>query len=244
MLSKAQIKLITSLSVKKYRDEHLLFLAEGDKLIADLLQSTLNIKYLYTTPASNIKHPKAECITEEEMKRISALKTPSASLAVIAAPQHTLNINSLKDELVLALDDVQDPGNLGTIIRIANWFGIKHIICSPHTADCYSPKTIQATMGAITRVNIYYTNLAKALSTAQLNNIPIYGTFLEGNIIYSETLPSAGIMVMGSEGQGISAEIEALVTHKLFIPPYNNTSSESLNVAVATAIVCSEFRRR
>lgn len=243
MLTKAQIKLITSLAVKKYRDEHALFVAEGDKLITELLQSALLIKQLYLTEKSKLQHANAEPVSDAEMKKISGLKTPSPSLAVIEIPQHVLNISALKDELVIALDNVQDPGNLGTIIRIADWFGIRHIICSANSADCYSPKTIQATMGAITRVKVYYTDLIKTLNQAR-QNMPVYGTFLSGEVIYTEKLNTNGIIVMGSEGQGISPEVEACINRKLYIPPYDSgNTSESLNVAVATAIICSEFRR-
>lgn len=245
MLSKAQIKTIKSLSVKKYRDELGLFIAEGDKLVEELLHSDFALKHLYITSNSNIKSDKAEIITEPEMQKITGLKTPSVSFAVFKIPKHKLNIKEFKDELTIALDDIQDPGNLGTIIRIADWFGIKHIICSLHTADCYNPKTIQATMGAITRVKLYYIDLAHELASARDEGIPVYGTFLSGNNIYLEKLNSNGIIVMGNEGQGISAEIEKIITNKLFIPPYNaGNTSESLNVATATAITCSEFIRQ
>ena len=245
MLSKTQIKTITSLSVKKYRDELGLFVAEGEKLVSELLMSSFHVKYLYITTKSGIEHNKAEIISDIEMRKISGLKTPSSSLAVIDIPKYTLNIESLRNELVLALDGVQDPGNVGTIIRIADWFGIQHIICSPFTADCYSPKAIQATMGAIIRVNIYCTDLITIFNEAKKHGIPVYGTFLSGDNIYTQNLKNTGIIIMGSEGQGISSDIETLVDYKLYIPPFGQgNTSESLNVATATAITCSEFRRR
>ncbi|MDR1056725.1 MAG: RNA methyltransferase [Prevotellaceae bacterium] len=242
---KSQIKFITSLSVKKCRNEYGLFVAEGEKLVEELTNSSFNLKHLYITDKSRLKYSGAELVSEFEMKKISGLKTPSTSLAVVEIPKHTLNIKLLQNELVLALDDVHDPGNLGTIIRIADWFSIRHIICSFHTADCYNPKTIQATMGAITRVNVYYADLLSTLSAARELNMPVYGTFLAGNNIYQENLSDSGVIIMGSEGQGISPALEELSNYKLHIPPFDEkNTSESLNVAVAASIVCSEFRRK
>ena len=172
------------------------------------------------------------------------LKTPQQVLAVFRQPEYVLNTSILRDSLCLALDDVQDPGNLGTIIRLADWFGIEHIICSSNTVDIYNPKTVQATMGGIARVKTYYTPLPDLIRS--LGDIPVYGTFLDGKNIYGQPLSRNGLIVMGNEGNGISKEVEALINQKLYIPnyPQERETSESLNVAIATAIVCAEFRRQ
>jgi TrmH family RNA methyltransferase len=184
-----------------------------------------------------------EQVSAKEMERISHLKTPTDCLAVVEIPERAFNPSELAGELTLALDGVQNPGNMGTIIRLADWFGIARVVCSADSADCWSPKVVQATMGAITRVAVHYGNLREMIAAS---GVPVYGTFLEGDNIYETPLGSEGIIVLGSEGRGISPEIARLVRRKLFIPPYpaNNSSSESLNVAIAAAIICSEFRRR
>ncbi len=248
MLSKALIQKVSSLSHKKFRDELGLFVVEGDKLVEELLGSDFTVEHLFITQGStlaNIKHPKKEIADEKDMKRMSGLKTPSHSLAVIQIPQYTLALEKLKNQLTIVLDAIQDPGNLGTIIRLADWFGITNIICSPDTADCYNPKVVQATMGAITRVKIHYLSLKELLSTLD-PSIPIYGTFLDGENIYNSKLSNNGLLVMGNEGKGISKEIEVFIQHRLHIPSFaqNEQGSESLNVAIATAICCSEFRKR
>jgi TrmH family RNA methyltransferase len=183
-------------------------------------------------------------IKPSEMERISALKSPTEHLALFRIPKQQLNSEQVRSDITLVLDDVQDPGNLGTIIRLADWFGISDIVCSEDTADCFNPKVVQATMGAILRVRVHYTNLAEWLSSHK--GATIYGTFLEGENIYNAQLEKSGVIVMGNEGQGISAEVAEKVSHKLLIPPYpaDRCGSESLNVAVATAVICSEFRRR
>ena len=183
-------------------------------------------------------------VTEEELARASLLKAPQEVLGVFKQPQYLFNPNIAKEQLCLALDDVQDPGNLGTIVRIADWFGIKHIFCSTGTADIYNPKTVQATMGAIARVKLHYCNLSEVLGS--LTDIPVFGTFLDGENIYTQELSNHGIIVMGNEGKGISPNVSRFVNSKLLIPnfPQGCETSESLNVAVATAITCSEFRRR
>jgi TrmH family RNA methyltransferase len=236
VLTKAQIALIRSLGDKKGRAANGLFVAEGAKLVDELMRSELEVTAVYRV---------AETLTAGEMARISQLKTPSDVLALVRIPQRAFDPGVLTENLVLALDDVQDPGNLGTIVRLADWFGIRDIVCSPATADIFNPKAVQATMGAIARVRLHYGELSPVLDKARQAGIPVYGTFLEGERIYSARLSTAGIIVMGNEGQGISAEIEKQVTRKLFIPPYPEgiPTSESLNVAIATAIVCAEFRR-
>ncbi len=252
MLSKAKIKLIQSLGQKKKRREEQLFVAEGPKVVSDLLPH-FPCRLIIATQAWLSQHPQIKAaevieITEKELCSASFLKAPQDVLAIFEIPQHRLPADNVTEELCLALDDIQDPGNLGTIIRIADWFGIKHIFCSIGTVDAYSPKTIQATMGAIARVNVHYVNLPDFLQTirTQYPLVPIYGTFLEGNDIYNEPLSTNGIIVMGNEGNGISLATKLHINDKLFIPnfPKGSATSESHNVAIATAITCSEFRRR
>lgn len=249
MLSKSKIKLITSLAHKKYRDETGLFVAEGLKLIHDLA-TVFHCELLLYTPQREIEVRQLQAdgkiaMEENELHKISTQKSPQGMLAVFRKkPVSEISKEVLADELSLALDDIQDPGNLGTIIRIADWFGIKNIFCSTATADAFNPKTVQATMGALARISIHYVNLPEFLS--EMKNTPIYGTFLDGTDLYTRDLTPNGIIVMGNEGNGISPEIAQLATDKLRIPSYpkDTLSSESLNVAVATAIVCGEFRRR
>jgi TrmH family RNA methyltransferase len=249
MLSKNKIKLINSLSLKKFRDETGLFTAEGIKLVTDLI-SGFECELLIVTEEneadfSDFKATELLVVNESAFGKISAQKNPQGVLGVFKKKNSTKFDSSVaKKELVLMLDDVQDPGNLGTIIRIADWFGIRHIVCSENSADAYGQKVVQATMGALSRVSIHYANLSEILKTS--SDIPVYGTFLEGNNIYEENLSPYGFIIMGNEGNGISAETEKQVTNKLLIPcfPADLPTSESLNVAVATAIVCSEFRRR
>lgn len=249
MLSKSKIKLITSLAHKKHRDETGLFVAEGVKLISDLAIG-FHCEWLVYTPQreNEVRQLLADekiAVEVNELHKISTQKTPQGMLAVFRKkPVSEISKEVLVGELSLALDDIQDPGNLGTIIRIADWFGVKNIFCSKATADVYNPKTVQASMGALTRVELHYVNLPEFLS--DLKDIPVYGTFLNGTNLYTQDLSHNGIIVMGNEGNGISPEIAQLVTDKLRIPSYpkNAPTSESLNVAVATAIVCGEFRRR
>ena len=177
-------------------------------------------------------------------KRASLLKTPQQVLAVFRQPDEKTDISVISHSLCLALDDVQDPGNLGTIVRLADWFGIEHIFCSPNTVDIYNPKTVQATMGGIARVRLHYTPLPEFIRS--LKDIPVYGTFLDGENMYGQPLSKNGLIVMGNEGNGIGKEVEALINRKLYIPNYpaSRETSESLNVAIATAVVCAEFRRQ
>lgn len=244
-MTKAEIQLIRSLNDKRSRLEQGLFVAEGEKLIEEIRSSHLRVRKIYALEGL-FSGADVECVTPKEMERISLLKTPSKALALVEIPRHTLQARALKTGLTLALDEVQNPGNLGTIIRLADWFGIEDILCSTDSADCFNPKVVQATMGAILRVRVHYVNLAEELHKASQAGIPIYGTFLEGTPLYTTDLTPTGIIVMGNEGRGISAEVAATVSHKLLIPPYpvDRRSSESLNVAMATGIICSEFRRR
>lgn len=247
-LSKNKIKYIRSLEQKKSRKEEGVFLAEGPKLIGDLLPY-FHCRLIAATPQwikdnPNLRADEIIEATPEELSRASLLKTPQHVLALFKQPQHTLNAEAISQKLTIALDDIQDPGNLGTIIRLADWFGIENIICSSNTVDVYNPKAIQATMGAIARVKVHYTHLTDFIKT--LGETPIFGTFLEGENIYNQPLPNHGIIIMGNEGNGISKEIEEWVNHKLYIPnyPQERATSESLNVAIATAVVCAEFRRQ
>ena len=250
MLSKNDIKNIKSLELKKFRDEKRLFVAEGHKLVGELLGVFKCVLLVATDEwlgsRKRIPAERIESVTADELKRASLLRSPQDVLGVFCmSDDHSTVKEAAAKNLVLALDDVQDPGNLGTIMRIADWFGIKDIFCSKATADIFNPKAVQATMGAVARVKIHYTDLAKELS-ALPSSIPVYGTFLEGDIIYDTQLSANGVIIMGNEGNGISKEVSKTVNRKLYIPnwPAGAATSESLNVAIATAIVCSEFRRR
>jgi TrmH family RNA methyltransferase len=248
MLSRNKIKFIRSLEMKKYRTESGCFLAEGNKSVADILPffecECLIAKASWLATQGNINTKELIVAEENDIEKAGLLKTPQDVLAIFRQPHYVLNNEALQNELSLVLDGIQDPGNLGTIIRLANWFGIRQIICSQDTADIYNPKTVQATMGAIARVRVFYFSLPDWLD--EMKDIPVYGAFLEGKNIYTEALSPSGLIVMGNEGKGISEPVEKRITGKLYIPNYppEAESTESLNVAVATAIVCSEFRRR
>lgn len=245
MLSKSQIKLIRSLELKKNRKREKLFVAEGPKVVGDLLRAGFQPHSVFSTTSLSLPvSADIQGITDEELQRISFLQHPQEVLALFHLPETPQPDNTrLNTQLAIALDNVQDPGNVGTIIRIADWFGIDAIYCSPTTADVYSPKVIQATMGSIAHIPIIVCDLATLLSQA---SCPVYGTVLDGENIYSQSLTSHGIIVMGNEGNGISPAIRQLLTHRLLIPNYHKDSetAESLNVAIATAITCAEFRRR
>ncbi len=238
MLSKNQIKLITRLKQKKYRLQEGIFVAEGVKVINELLQSSLTLNHVFSTVPFNIDANLETRVTEVELKKISFLTTPNKALALFEIPEiKNINLNTL----VVALDAVRDPGNLGTIIRLCDWFGIKELVCSEDTVDCYNPKVIQATMGSITRVNISYVDLEVFLKEA---NETVYGAFMDGDNVYKTTLANKGVLVMGNEANGISNAIEQLVTKKVSIPRFGDLqATESLNVATATAILLSEFKR-
>lgn len=250
MISKNTIKKINSLQNKKFRKELGLFIAEGEKLVEEIIDSDMVVESIFHTTEwhcdKNIKNFKIEEISHSEMKKISGLTTPSSVIAVVKIPDHDFAINLLKEQLTIALDDVQDPGNLGTIIRLADWFGIQYVICSIGTVDAFSPKVIQATMGSITRVKVIYINLNEVLDETSRIGIPSYGTFMEGDNIFNTELPTNALVIMGNEGNGISQGVEKLINKRLTIPKYsgNIDTIESLNVATATAIVCAEFRRR
>ena len=248
MISKNKIKYIRSLELKKNRNKEGKFVAEGFKVVDDLLALQPADLIVATGEWLRGKHFGAETevieVTDEELKKVSFLQHPQQVLAVFRqATSGDYSINT--SELSLALDGVQDPGNLGTIIRIADWFGITHIYCSLDTADVYNPKVVQATMGSIARVRVSYMDL-KPLFEVLPPTLPIYGTLLEENNMYSEQLSHNGIIIMGNEGKGISPQIRQFITKGLRIPNYpeGRDTADSLNVAVATAIICAEFRRR
>ena len=250
MLTKNTIKLIRSLELKKFRTRENSFVAEGPKVVGDLL-AVMRPKMVFATSQwiseNNTNGIDVEMVSEDELSRISFLQHPQQVLAVFPMPSYDESIDytkELKGKLTLALDSVQDPGNLGTIIRIADWFGIETILCSHETADAYNPKVIQATMGSIARVRIIYTDLTETLETIA-SEMPIYGTFLDGENIHSRQLPQEAVIVMGNEGKGISQEVARLVTDRVLIPNYpeGRPTADSLNVAIATAITCAEFRR-
>lgn len=246
---KSEIAFVRSLSSKKERAASGLFVAEGEKLVGEMLASEFRVRKIFRCgeeDRSEAGSVDTERVSPKEMERISALKTPTPVLALIELPRYRLSAGTGTDDLALALDGVQDPGNLGTIVRLADWFGITDIVCSEASADCFNPKVVQATMGAILRVRVHYTDLGGFLRQAADAGLPVCGTFLEGENIYRASLPEAGIVVMGNEGRGISDAAAATVTRKLFIPPYpaDRRGSESLNVAMATGIVCAEFRRQ
>jgi TrmH family RNA methyltransferase len=252
MLSKAKLKYIRSLELKKNRRAEHVFVAEGPKVVGDMLPH-FHCRLLVAIDEWHAAHPKAKAdekihVTNEELTHASFLKTPQEVMAIFEYKDEnqTLDTSFPQTELCLALDDVQDPGNLGTIIRLADWFGIRHIFCSLATADAYNPKVVQATMGALARIHIHYTPLPAMLSKWKEEGIPLYGTFLDGENLYEKPLTPHGIIIMGNEGNGISAEVASYVNERLLIPnyPMGEPTSESLNVATATAIICAEFRRR
>ncbi|MCB0457333.1 MAG: RNA methyltransferase [Flavobacteriaceae bacterium] len=238
MISKSEIKLITSLQQKKYRNKYGLFIAEGKKLIADLLNAGLKLQLLFSTEDLLELQIDYHIISEKELQKISSLKHENGVLAVFEIPP---NVDYNTSGLTVALDAVRDPGNLGTIIRLCDWFGVSQLICSPDTVDCYNPKVIQATMGSIARVSVHYTHLISMLKKTKL---PVYAAVMDGGNVYSKALPKDAILVMGNEANGISEEILENIQHTISIPNFSkNNSAESLNVAAATGILLSEFRR-
>lgn len=257
MLTKNRVKLIRALDSRKGRRRENLFVAEGAKLVGELMAAFEPV-YLAAT-AQGLHHlgiteaqlqqrwgSEADIITHDELERISLLQTPQDVLALFRIPTYTQTLTACaQTALCIMLDGVQDPGNLGTIVRLADWFGVTDIFCSATTADVFNPKAVQATMGALARVRVHYINILEALS--QLSpSVPVFGTALNGSVIWDEPLAPTGVVVMGNEGNGVSAPVQELFTHRLFIPrfPADRQSTESLNVAMATGIVLSEFRRR
>jgi TrmH family RNA methyltransferase len=253
MLTKNNVKHIKSLALKKNRVIFGEFVAEGEKVVSDLLQTGMTCKSLLANNqwleknSSLIK--KADQIIEislAELKKISNLSTPNEVLAIIATPDYRLNIQELNQSLTIGLDNIQDPGNLGAIIRLADWFGIEDIICSEDCVDCFNSKVVQATMGSIARVKLHYVDMASFLENISKNNdLPVYGACLNGKNIYEQKLSSRGLIMMGNESKGISNNLFKFIAEPLLIPNFStNKKIDSLNVAVATAIICSEFRRK
>jgi len=258
MLSKNQLKHVNALKQKKFRVEYGLFIAEGIKIVPELLQSKIKVKQLFATAdfLNKTKIEKSiECIEVKinELERLSALTTPNEVLAVCEIPKYDLNYNELDDKLTLVLDNIKDPGNLGTISRIADWFGIDSIICSSETVDAFNPKVVQATMGSIARIKLHYIDLVEFFEELKIAkakvNLPIYGALIEGTAIYNKQLTANGLIIIGNESKGISDNIASYITDKISIPSFSHFKSaegeaESLNAAIATSIICSEFRRR
>jgi TrmH family RNA methyltransferase len=241
MLSKNQIKLISSLQQKKHRFANQLFFAEGVKVIQELVKSNFELEHLYTTKPDFDEIPVAKktIISENDLNKISALATPNTCLAVFKIP---LEKDIIDSGLIVALDSIRDPGNLGTILRLCDWFGIEQLLCSKETVDIFNPKVVQATMGSIARVNVNYVDLNAFITKTKL---PVFGTFMDGDNIYKADLPNEGIIIMGNEANGISEELESLISKRLTIPRFGDLQkTESLNVATATSIILSEFRRR
>ena len=239
-ISKNQLKLITSLSQKKYRQKHHLFIAEGVKVLHELLNSTFKIEILFCTDdfETTISNDKIVRVSENELKKISTLKSPNKTLGIFKIPEEKPIQSS---GLIVALDAINDPGNLGTIIRLCDWFGISQLICSKDTVDCYNQKVVQASMGSLTRITIHYTHLQNYLTESKL---PSFIADMNGKNVYKTNLPKEGILIMGNEANGVSEDIKNLIQHKISIPRYGETQeTESLNVATATAILLSEFKR-
>lgn len=249
MISRTRIKWIRSLEMRKYRLQEKAFVAEGPKLVGELLPYSTPLYIAATKDWLDANRhllravKEVDEVSQTELERASLLRTPQSVLAVMPIPERRLDISSLRKKLVIALDSVQDPGNLGTILRIADWFGIHEVLCSEGTVDVYNPKCVQSCMGALARVKVFYCNLPEVLGQVEM---PVFGTFLDGTDIYKEELSGEGIIVMGNEGNGISQPVAKLVNRRLYVPNYpkGSLTTESLNVAVATGIVCAEFRRR
>ena len=253
MLTQNQIKQIKSLHQKKNRTEEKLFIAEGPKLVEEMLGSKFTFAGIYakkewlTDNSDRLinKNISFTEINDKELERISTQATPNKVLAVINIPEQIIPMGIFGKELILMLDDIKDPGNLGTIIRTANWFGINHIFCSENSSELYNPKVVQSTMGSIAKVNVYYTNLSTLLK-ANVNGVNVYGTFMNGESIYNISPDKNGVIIIGNESGGISDDLLSLVTKKIAIPLHKNQnqhSPESLNASIATAILCYEFRR-
>ena len=247
-INNAIVKTVRQLSAKKGRDEHGLFVAEGTKCVRDTWDA-FDCQWLICTRAWHDRlanasmHPKIVIATARHMAQMSQFSTPSDVIAVYHTPQYSIDENEINSKLNIVLDNIQDPGNLGTIIRLADWFGVKNIFCNPTTVDVYNHKVVQATMGAISRVKVHYVDLEQLLT--QFSHLPVYGTVLNGDNIYKTELTDKGFVVFGNEGRGISDKVAKLLTHRLLIPaaPHSGDTSESLNVGVAAAITISEFKR-
>jgi len=254
MLSNNNIKLVNSLQLKKQRDKSGLYIIEGDKMVREYLISGEDIQWLFAKPewiASlplNLadRVPNIVPVSYEELKKISTLKTPHNAMAVALKREALLSPSSLVNRLTIVLDNIQDPGNLGTIIRLAVWFGVEDIICSPGCVDLYNNKVLQATMGALLHVKVHYAEILPLLSVVKPLGLPVYATTLAGESIYGSQLPASAMILFGNESKGISEELIEASTHQVMIPSFGNRGAgiDSLNAGMAVAIACSEFRRR
>lgn len=254
MISRNKAKFIVSLQRKKIRDEEGLYIIEGDKIVREFLNAGMPVRmlvakpeFIRSLPEDNLKLvSEVEEASFDDLRQISTLKTPHNALAVVRIQEKDVDLPALLHDLNVALEFVQDPGNMGTIIRAAGWFGIRNIICSPDCVDVYNPRVIQASMGAMLHVNVMYYNLKELLSEAQENNIPVFGTLLGGDSIYDQPLDSKGIILLGNESKGISSELAPYLTNRITIPRFGvaGPGIDSLNVGMAASIVLSEFRRR
>jgi TrmH family RNA methyltransferase len=254
MISKSKIRFIRSLQNKKVRDEERLFVIEGDKLVREFLAARFPVRMLIAKPEflssllpemiQNINE--IEAVSYEELKQMSTLKTPHNALAIVQMPESEMIVSEIIKQFCVALDFVQDPGNMGTIIRAAGWFGIKNIVCSVDCVDVYNSKVIQASMGALLHVNVFYTDLKTLFTNAIKNSVPVYGTMLDGKSIYDHKLDNKGIILLGNESKGISDELIPFITEKIRIPKYSNAKEgiDSLNVGMAASVVFSEFLRK
>lgn len=253
-LSASRRKFIHSLADAKNRRAEGLFVAEGAKCVSDIL-GAFTLRFLVATDRwltenataiANLDKSLIFTAKRADMERISSLQSPPEVVAVFDIPDYPLHLDALGKQLVVALDRIQDPGNLGTIIRLCDWLGVTDILASSDTVDVFNPKTIQATMGSIARVRVHYVSLPETIDCLAQSAVPVYGTFLDGENIYTAPLTADGVVVMGNEGRGISPEVSSIISRKLFIPPYPDDAptAESLNVAIATALTLSEFRRR
>ena len=253
-LTRSDILFIRQLADRQVRRQHRLFAVEGEKNVAEMCRSALRVQSIYAEAAwydlriveEMPYEPDTYIVNNQELGRISRQKTPDRVMALVHMPEHRFHMENLAGKLSLMLDRVQDPGNMGTILRIADWFGIDHILCSEDTVDAFSSKVVQASMGAVARVSVHYGDLVRWAEEAAACGIPLYGTFLDGENIYKQELTAGGIVVMGNESQGISPALAGHIGRRLWLPchPAGTPRSESLNVAVATALVCGEFRRR
>lgn len=254
MISSSNTKLIKSLHLKKFREKHKLYTIEGVKLIRDYLRSNIKIEMLLAKPElveslTEGEKKQIESIiiaNDRELKQLSNLKTPNNGIAILKVPEEGFDLTDLSQKLCIMLDNIQDPGNLGTIIRVAAWFGIDNILCSPDSVDQYNPKVIQASMGAMLHVKVIPLPLQTILSEAARKKVPIYATTLNGESVYTSRLSDNGIILFGNESKGLSSELLKQVTHNLLIPSFHSPAAgiDSLNVGMSAAIICSEFRRR
>ncbi|MFZ0283090.1 MAG: RNA methyltransferase [Bacteroidales bacterium] len=254
MLSKSKVNFILSLQKKKEREKERLFVVEGDKIVKEFLAAKVRIRMLVAKPEfiNSLGASQKEYIGEtepasfDELRKISSLKTPHNAIAVVTMPEYTMESDSLFRDLTVALDSVQDPGNLGTIVRAASWFGIKDIVCSISCVDVFNPKVIQSTMGAILNVRVHYCDLEEILNEASGKGVPVFGALLEGESIYAHGLGSEGIILLGNESKGISEDLIPFISEKIMIPKFTKASSgiESLNVGMAASVIFSEFARR